>query len=504
MSIAPNYHKTFSSPELERHALAGYLIHPNTYVDVDLFIKETDFVFQSHRIIYSVARSLRLSNTRFDCVILAQKVKELGIVTKDEIDIYTYLSDVLYTSQISSEATLDAFRQLEKNRILVELCEQSDRVKEYVLKNREKDVDKIVSGVDAIISDKLSLHVLKDEPKDIYEGVIEMLEATGKNPVETPGLLTGFPSFDSKFGGVYGSNGLYCVVSRAKTGKSTLLLNLAQNMTSLNKDTISLYLDTELTTKLEQFRLMSAMTGVRSFYLETGQWKQNQAYRQQVEEKVLKATHPKGAIYHIRCAGKPLDEILSIIRRFYYRYASGRKRLVVFYDYIKITGENISQSNSETMAIGSKIDAFNNLSFSLGEEIYVWTAAQANRDAAGPEGREDDAVVALSDRISWFGGHVALLKYISLDDLADFGQDIGTHAYIPLVSRFQGKEEQNGLDLINIAPPGKKKKFKRDYLCFDFKNFKVTDKGTLKNYVHRLHHTYQLNKPDGVPVRPAF
>ena len=268
MNVNQDYRKLFSSPELERHCLSGYLKYPNVFVDIDLFCRETDFTFKSHRIIYSVARNLRIANQSFDPIILGQKIKELGVSFKDDIDIFSYI-DILYADQISEPATVSSFKELEKQRILKELCEQSDKVKEFVISSRDKEIDKVITGVDAIYSDKLSLHVLKDEPKDIYSGLKELVIKTGENPVDTPGLITGFPTFDAMFGGIYACNGLYCVVSRPKTGKTTFLLNLAKNVTTLNKDVVCLFLDTELTTKLEQYRLLSGISGVKSYFLET-------------------------------------------------------------------------------------------------------------------------------------------------------------------------------------------------------------------------------------------
>ncbi len=504
MTNNTDYRKLFCSPELERHSLSGFLIHPNIYVDVDLFIKDTDFTHQSHRIIYSVARNLRLSNQKFDAVILAEKIKEIGVTFKDGLDVFSYC-EILFSSQISQEATIDSFKQLEKQRILRELCEQADKVKEAVIENREKDIDKVVSLVDGLYSSKLSLHNLKEEPQDLYDGLDEMVLESAKNPKEYPGLITGFKNWDEKFGGVYASNGIFVLAARMKVGKSVFLAQLARNMVVMNKDVVALYLDTEMTTTLQKRRLLSSLSGVKSFYLENGQWINNPNFKDRVEKNIINQQHPKGLIYHIRCAGMPVNEVLSIIRRFYYRYCAGKKKLLVIYDYIKLGVERVSSYRPETMAIGEIVDAFNNLSFTLGDEdIYVWSAAQANRENSGSDRQETDAIIFGSDRIAQYAAHVGLLQWKSLEDIADLGVESGSHEYIPLVSRFYGKESPANQDLVNIAPPGKKKKFKSNRLFYHMENFSFEERGTLKDWVHRAHNVYQLQKPDDFALKGNF
>jgi replicative DNA helicase len=73
------------SLQVERHVLSGLIRHQNLFADVDLFINENDFFHEVHSTIYAVYKNTQYKGEKVDKVLLAEKIKNLGISFKDDI-----------------------------------------------------------------------------------------------------------------------------------------------------------------------------------------------------------------------------------------------------------------------------------------------------------------------------------------------------------------------------------------------------------------------------------
>ena len=60
--------------------------------------------------------------------------------------------------------------------------------------------------------------------------------------------------------------------------------------------------------------------------------------------------------YHYHVSNKSIDEICSIIKRWYYNKVGRGNQCIIAYDYVKLTGEKISANWAEHQAIGEKIN----------------------------------------------------------------------------------------------------------------------------------------------------
>ena len=104
------------SLNVEKHVLSGLIKHPNLFAVVEKFVSEKDFYNDVHRTIFCVIRSILLNGDKLDKVLLAEKIKNLGVSFKDEIDIYSYV-DNLGFSQIQPKAVMETSKELLKLRI---------------------------------------------------------------------------------------------------------------------------------------------------------------------------------------------------------------------------------------------------------------------------------------------------------------------------------------------------------------------------------------------------
>ncbi len=481
------------SLQVERHTLSAFFKHPQVFPEVDGFMTEYDYYNDTNRTIFTVIRSILTRGEKLDKVLVAQKIDNLGFKPKDDLNIFQYL-DAVAGSQITAKAGVDACKELVKFRVRRELCETSEKIKDFVLKNGELNIDNLIAETDKIYNDKIFSYQIEHEPKDLYDGLEEMVLKRGANPLEETGLLTPYGEFNRLFGGIRGGNGLYAVASRPKHGKSTWLLNMAEGITMLNKDTIALYLDTEMETEISQFRAASAITDAPMWYLETGNWSKNAELTKKVKATLSNVQKLKNRVFHLNVANRPVEQICSLIRRFYYKHIgrTSGKRLVVFYDYIKLTGEKLTNNWAEHQAIGEKINLLNETGNEL--KVPLWAAIQLNRSAE--DGRDDSAAIAISDRLQWFAAFVAIFRRKRMDELAEDGIDFGTHKMIPTATRFQGKDSAGHLDMVKVSVGKQKPKYEQNFINYNIENFRICEKGTLIDVVRRRQALIKLQDDD--------
>jgi replicative DNA helicase len=233
-----------------------------------------------------------------------------------------------------------------------------------------------------------------------------------------------------------------------------------------------------------QMRLVASISGVPLWFIETGNWRKNPEMIQKVRDawpKVKGMTH-----YHYHVANKNVDEVASIIRRWYYTKVGRGNQALIAYDYIKLTGEKVSQNWAEHQAIGEKIDKLKRIS----EEIKcpVITAMQLNRTGENfnrnaSQVTDDSSAISLSDRMQWFASFVGIFRRKTQDEIQTDGEQFGTHKLIAIKTRFQGREGTGHHDLVRRRTGENEFKYFNNYINFEVGNFNVEERGTLREIV---------------------
>ena len=481
------------SLQVERHVLSGLLKHQDLFADIDVFLTENDFYNDVHCTIYSIFKNIKHKGENVDKVLLAEKIKNLGISFKDEINIFDYIDNLSF-SQITQEATMEACKELIKLRVRREISSTADKLKEYVTKNSDESLDSIITKIDQIYNKKISSYSENDMPINIFEGVEDLIEEIGNSPKEDTGLITPYSEFNRMYGGLKNGN-IYAIASRPGQGKSTWLNDICFK-TAINpkNKTKTLILDTEMQTVDIQLRMVASLSGVPVWYLETGNWRKNEEMTKKVREAWDKVK--KYEYFHYHVGNKNIDQVCSIIRRWYLSKVGRGNQAMIAYDYIKLTGEKVGQNWAEHQAIGDKIDKLKRIS----EEIHcpIITAMQLNRtgesfNRKGSEVVDDSSVISLSDRLQWFASFVAIFRRKTLDEITLDGQAFGTHKLIPTKTRFQGKDAAGHQDLVRRLDCTGKEIWSQNYLNYNVQNFNIEERGSLTDVAARQREQYDLN-----------
>jgi replicative DNA helicase len=485
------------SIQVERHVLGGLIQNSQIFSDIEGFVSEKAFFIKPHDVIFSCIRSSFLNNEKLDKVLLAQKVQNLGITFKEDVSIFDYIESISF-APITPEATVDACKELVKLKALRDIDETALNIKEYIAKNVNQDLNKTIVEVDALYGEKINAFDFVQEPEEMFFDIYEIVEERGNNPIEDIGLKTPFEEFNKKYGGLRGGN-VYAFASRSGEGKSTLLSYLGAEVGRLNEVPV-LVLDTEMTTTEMKFRNAAAFTGVPLWYLETGNWRKNKEYTEKIRTYLPKLKN-KYKVYHYYVGNKNIDEVVSIIRRWFLSVVGRGKKGLVVYDYLKLTGEKVGANWAEFQALGEKTDKLKRVSIEF--DIPVLTAIQVNRigetqGKASTEIVDDGSVIAQSDRILWFVTGLWIFRRKTADEVVLDTENSGTHKLIEIKTRYQGKEATGHNPYVRRQMPDGTVKFVRNYLNFLVDNFMVEERGSVHDAI--LRQNAQFRVQDGQVV----
>ncbi len=486
------------SNRIERHVLGGFLKFSDLLLDVDTFVEEKDFYIDVHKTIYLVIRESILNGEKVDKVLVANKIKNLGVAFKDDIDIFDYV-EALSLTQITKDASFKACQELSKIRICRELHGTFKEGQEYIKNNLNASIDEIIGECDGIYHNKASSYTLGDDPKDLFETMEDLVEEIGNNPQEETGISTAFPEFNRSYGGLMPGN-IYAIVSRPGQGKSTWIMNMCLKAAQKNH-VKTLVCDTEMTSEENQFRLLAALSKVPLWHIQTGQWRKDEEMVVKVREALKRIKDWEYS--HIHVANKPIEQVCSSIRKWYYSKVGRGNPAIIGIDYIKLTGEKIGQNWAEHQAIGDKIDQIKKLSEEL--NCPVVTAMQLNRSGESFNRRssnvvDDSSAIALSDRLQWYASFVGIFRRKTNDEIVRDGVEFGTHKLVPLKSRWQGKDAAGHQDLFQRREdpddPNSGMIWTNNFINFNVDNFSIQERGSLADIIRRENNSHTAQDSD--------
>lgn len=472
------------SLEVEKHVLGGLIQNPEVLSDIETFVSEKAFAVKPHDVIYGCIRALFLNNEKIDKVLLSQKIKNLGISFKEDIDIFGYIDSISF-APITPAATIEAAQELMKLKALRDVDETCSDIKKHLAKSVNQKLDKTIVEVDAMYGEKINAFDFLEEPEDLFSDIYELCEETRLNPNEDTGLTWPYPEFNRYYGGARGGN-IYAIASRPAQGKTTWLNYTAIEMGKINKCPV-LILDTEMSSKEIKFRTAAGMSGIPLWFLETGNWAKNPDYVEKVR-KDIKALKAERKVYHYHVGNKTVDEVCSIIRRWYLTVVGRGNKCIVVYDYLKLTGEKLAAFWGEHQALGEKVDKFKRLAEEF--DFPFLTAIQLNRSGENT-GRQsnmvtdDGSAVSQSDRLQWFCTYLGIFRRRTEDEMILDTPDSGTHKLIEVKARYQGREAAGHQDFIRREFPDGSVKYVRNFLNFNINNFAVEGRGSLVDSIAR-------------------
>lgn len=433
------------SQDLEKQVIGGLIKHQEVYPEVSQFISEEDFAYDLNKVLFSIIRGALENRQTIDRVILSSRLKNLGISFRDGVDPSDYVTG-LSLVQATPQSLIQAVKDLKTVTCRRNFVEVAENIKKRMVKAGNMSYTDIVTYVDKEIYSKINAWHDATDAVDLFETMEARVEELGNNPVDDMGLQTPYPYYNKRYGGFRNGN-VYVFCARPKQGKTSFLDSTAFHMgNTMGQKIPTLVLDTEMQTEEIQERILSTISGVPVWYITTGNWRKVPEFVPKIRNAWKLIRENKYSMFHNYVINTPIDQIINKIKRWYYTKVGRGNQAIIVYDYIKITGEAMSEHNKEHQVIGEKVNALKAL---VGKEVKapLITACQINR--AGVNAQQDDAsVISLSDRVLWFASQVSIFRRKTADEILEETDQFGTHKLINIESRWQGREAAGHLDYV--------------------------------------------------------
>jgi replicative DNA helicase len=253
-------------------------------------------------------------------------------------------------------------------------------------------------------------------------------------------------------------------------------------------------------------RQCASISGVASHLLESGKWRQAGP---EVVSKVRSVWSKvkKLQFYYYNVGGMDVDSMINTLKRFYYSKVGRGNKMVFSFDYIKTSSEN-GGNKSEWQTVGEMVDKFKKcIQKEILEDgnpvIPMITSVQSNRSGITTNRQsanivDDESIVSLSDRITQFCSHMFILRQKTNDEVAEEGNQFGTHKLINVKSRHLGKDIAGAVEPVQVDD-----NLRKNFVNLSFMNFNITECGDLRDIVNFRDTGGDLNQSSSSGI-PSF
>lgn len=344
------------------------------------------FAVEANQVLYSVICYLSEqgikkfdSNTIYSTVQDEEAKKQI-----DEFGGRQYI-DTLLQSPILEDNLPLYIKQVKECALKRFVHELGEDIQRDVIKT--KDVSEMITTVQKKILE-ISLSSGGDsEVIKMGDNALERLKKRAEKPSDVFGYRLGWTNYDRITQG-FSPNDLIVYVAPSKTGKSTLLTNIAKKL-SVDDGLPGLYIDTEMTTEEQEDRIIAIISEVPYEEIRNGYYAYDTIYgdgetkKKRVYEAIDKMN--KGRLFHAYMPNFTIESVTAIIRKFKIQ----ENIAYCIFDYIKLPTSDVNGLNSaqEYQRLGYFTTCLKDMAGIC--DIPIMTACQSNRNDL--DNRDPDA-----------------------------------------------------------------------------------------------------------------
>ena len=302
------------SIEAEQSVLGAMLIDNRCVADVVNILTPDAFYVQQNRDIFETIYTMFNFSEPIDPVMVLNKMKERGVADEKTAD---YLAQLVEITPTAAYAT--RYAQIVHDKALLRnLAEASDEIQNTVfegvgtpddiLEAAEKKIYSIRKGATGDTLQKIGTILV-----DVYARLSEM--AASKQTIT--GLSSGLRDLDKKLNGLNKAN-LIFIAARPGMGKTSLALNIAQNVAKKSGKTVAIF-SLEMSREELAMRLISAESFVDLKKLTTGRLSEEDWVKVGLASSALSATdirvddNPSITVAAINAKCRRLDNLGLIV-----------------------------------------------------------------------------------------------------------------------------------------------------------------------------------------------
>jgi len=478
------------SIDVEQQLLATIIQHPKSFFIISDFITHQDFFSVESKVnstVFSVVKGIIESGGSPDPVLVASKIKSLGISFAENLSIGDYIHS-LRMRKTSSDSIESLAKELKLYTVRREISYACKEVSDHMKKlPSTTPYDDIIRDADRIFNNKINLFESGSSiPENIYDEMERLIEELGNNPIENFGFMGPFGRVNDIYGSLLRAGNITIFVARSAVGKTALCMNFATKVGAKYKVPILHFDNGEMSKEELIHRQCAALSHTPIGLIETGKWRNagpDVVKRVRDTWKIIQDME----FYYFNVGGMDVDAMLMVLKRFYYSIVGRGNPMIFSFDYIKTSYEP-SGYKKEYEIVGQMLDKFKktiekDILHDGKPVISMMTSVQSNRQGIvanrnAAEVRDDESVVSLSDRLQHFCSHMFILREKTLDEILDEGEQFGTHKLINIKARHLGKDINGHLRPVRVGDA-----LRRNFINLEFKNFDITEKGDLRDIV---------------------
>ncbi len=356
--------------EAEQSVLGAVLVDPSCFPLVLENLRPEVFYRPQHQQMFEVMTAMFNMGETLDFITILDAVKREGVFQTDE-DAKIYLTNLVQV--VPSSANVEAYcrivqekyyvrRLILASREIIDMAQDAQSESELLLDSAEQRIFEIRQGRNtgafkhvrtAIIETYETLQRLSGDERDKYKG-----------------LSTGYPALDRVITGLNKSD-LILIAARPGMGKTSLALNIAENVATKSDKTVAIF-SLEMSSEQLAQRLLSSQASIEGKALRTGELSGDDWTRIAMASQALS----KADIYLDDTPGITIGEMKAKLRRL-------KKVDLVIIDYLQLmsSGRRIENRVQEVSELTR------NLKIMAKElNVPVITLSQLSR---GPESRSD-------------------------------------------------------------------------------------------------------------------
>lgn len=252
--------------EAEEAALGSLLLDPDAIFRIASFLDPKDFYREKNGWIYDAIRDLHDRREPADFVTLCDELERRGQL--EEVGGAAYITYLINTVPTAIHAEYYA-RIVERTAILRRLISAAGQIAAIAYEDTD-DVDEVVDRAEQTLFAVSQRRIARDlvPIKQVIGEYYDRIDYLYQHRGELIGVPTGFLLLDRLLGGLQPSD-LIIVAGRPSTGKTSLVLSIAQSAARKHNQRVALF-SLEMSSEQVVQRLISAETGIDSQRLRQG------------------------------------------------------------------------------------------------------------------------------------------------------------------------------------------------------------------------------------------
>lgn len=254
------------SPEAEESVLGALLLDRDAIISIAEFLRPEDFYDDRHKAVYESALELYEERVPIDILTISERLKKRKILKK--IGGSTYLVEL--ANQVPTAAHVEHYGKIVKDSATKRsMMKAASRLVEFSV-DEGLAADELLDKAEAEVFSLTQRHLGRTftPVREALADSFDRLDELHKQEGGLRGVPTGFPDLDDTLAGLQKSN-LVILASRPGVGKTSLALNITQNLAVKYKRPVGMF-SLEMSKEELVDRLLVAQADIDAWRLKTG------------------------------------------------------------------------------------------------------------------------------------------------------------------------------------------------------------------------------------------